>query len=102
MNKKIAIIGAGGHGKVVGEIALLNEYNIIDFFDDQMNEIKNFPFKIIGSIEFLKKNLKLYDNFLLQLETTKKDIIIFHGLKKKKQILLILFIQNQPLVNLAL
>jgi shikimate 5-dehydrogenase len=26
MNKKIAIIGAGGHGKVVGEIALLNEY----------------------------------------------------------------------------
>ena len=24
MSKKIAIIGAGGHGKVVGEIALLN------------------------------------------------------------------------------
>jgi hypothetical protein len=28
MNKKIAIIGAGGHGKVVGEIALLNQYKI--------------------------------------------------------------------------
>ena len=43
MNKKIAIIGAGGHGKVVGEIALLNQYDVIDFFDDKINEIKNFP-----------------------------------------------------------
>ena len=34
MSKKIAIIGAGGHGKVVGEIALLNQYETIDFFDD--------------------------------------------------------------------
>ena len=31
MNKKIAIIGAGGHGKVVGEIALLNHYENIFF-----------------------------------------------------------------------
>ena len=31
MDKKIAIIGAGGHGKVVGEIALLNKFNVIEF-----------------------------------------------------------------------
>jgi len=65
MNKKLAIIGAGGHGKVVGEIALLNQYHTIDFFDDRINEIKNFPFKIIGNLEFLKKNLKNYDNFFV-------------------------------------
>jgi hypothetical protein len=35
MSKKLAIIGAGGHGKVVGEIALLNQYKTIDFFDDR-------------------------------------------------------------------
>ena len=39
MNKKIAIIGAGGHGKVVGEIALLNQFEIIDFFDDKEKEL---------------------------------------------------------------
>ena len=61
MNKKIAIIGAGGHGKVVGEIALLNKYNTVHFFDDQMSQIKNFPFKIIGSMELLKKNQKKYN-----------------------------------------
>ena len=44
MNKRLAIIGAGGHGKVVGEIALLNKYAVIDFFDDRSNEIKEFSF----------------------------------------------------------
>ena len=65
MKKKIAIVGAGGHGKVVGEIALLNQYNTIDFFDDKKNEIKNFPFEVIGNLEFLKKSLKNYDNFFV-------------------------------------
>ena len=57
MNKKIAIIGAGGHGKVIGEIALLNKYKDIHFFDDNINEIKNFPFSIVGNLDQLKNNL---------------------------------------------
>ena len=46
MSKKLAIIGAGGHGKVVGEIAFLNQYKVINFFNDQPNQIKKFPFMI--------------------------------------------------------
>ena len=65
MNKKIAIIGAGGHGKVVGEIALLNQYEIIHFFDDNENEISNFPFKMIGNLARLKDNLENYDDFFV-------------------------------------
>ena len=65
MNKKIAIIGAGGHGKVVGEIALLNQYEIINFFDDKENEIKEFPFTISGSFDYLKEHLKDYDAFFV-------------------------------------
>lgn len=65
MNKKIAIIGAGGHGKVVGEIALLNQYEIIHFFDDNENEINNFPFKMIGNLARLKDNLENYDDFFV-------------------------------------
>ena len=71
MNKKLAIIGAGGHGKVAGEIALLNQYNTIDFFDDQIYQIKNFPFKIIGNLELLKKNIKNYDNFFVAIGDNK-------------------------------
>ena len=32
--KKIAIIGASGHGKVVADIARLNQYQEIVFLDD--------------------------------------------------------------------
>jgi sugar O-acyltransferase (sialic acid O-acetyltransferase NeuD family) len=65
MNKRIAIIGAGGHGKVVGEIALLNHYENIFFFDDKIDEIKSFPFTISGNLDYLKNNLKEYDDFFV-------------------------------------
>ena len=65
MNKKIAIVGAGGHGKVVGEIALLNQYEIINFFDDKENEIKEFPFTISGNLNYLKEHLEDYDAFFV-------------------------------------
>jgi len=65
MNKNIAIIGAGGHGKVVGEIALLNHYKNIFFFDDKIDEIKAFPFTICGNLDYLKDHLKDYDEFFV-------------------------------------
>ena len=65
MNKNIAIIGAGGHGKVVGEIALLNDYKNIFFFDDKIDEIKSFPFTICGTLNYLKEHLKDYDDFFV-------------------------------------
>ena len=65
MNKKIAIIGAGGHGKVIGEIASLNKYEIINFFDDSANSIKEYIFNPINTLEYLNKNLKDYDSFFV-------------------------------------
>jgi sugar O-acyltransferase (sialic acid O-acetyltransferase NeuD family) len=65
MNNRIAIIGAGGHGKVVGEIALLNEYKLIDFFDDRAKKIKEFPFSIIDTLEYLERHLDDYDAFFV-------------------------------------
>ena len=62
MNKKIAIIGAGGHGKVVGEIAFLNQYKVINFFDDQASQIKKFPFTISGNLKYLKEH---FDDYVL-------------------------------------
>lgn len=65
MNKKLAIIGAGGHGKVVGEIASLNNYKVIDFFDDCAKEINVFPFTIVDSLNCLKEHMKNYDDFFV-------------------------------------
>ena len=89
MNKKLAIISAGGQGKVVGEIALLNQYDVIDFFDDEainytINEIKKFPFKICGNLDQLKNNLKNYDAFFAAIGDSKKRYDKISWLKKEK------------------
>tara|TARA_Y100000389_G_C17459944_1_gene520949 strand:- start:194 stop:790 length:597 start_codon:yes stop_codon:yes gene_type:complete len=65
MNKKLAIIGAGGHGKVVGEIALLCQYEDIHFFDDRKNDIKSYPFNIIDTLSNIKVYLNNYDVFFV-------------------------------------
>ncbi len=55
MNKKIMIIGASGHGKVVADIAQKNGYEIIGFLDDNnsIKEICGFP--VLGKVSAVKK-----------------------------------------------
>ena len=84
MNKKIAILGAGGHGKVVGEIALLSGYENINFFDDRINEIKNYPFPIISSLLHLKDNLNNYDDFFVAIGDNKKRYNELSWLREEK------------------
>ena len=51
MNKKIVIIGAGGHGKVVADIARKSGYTDIVFLDDNasVKEINGYP--IAGTVK---------------------------------------------------
>lgn len=49
MNKKIVIIGAGGHGKVVANIAKLNRYEEILFLDDGDNKKINGLYPVVGT-----------------------------------------------------
>jgi len=84
MNKKLAIIGAGGHGKVVGEIALLNKFKTIDFFDDKANQIKKFPFNICGNTKLLKSNLNNYDTFFVAIGDCQERYKKISWLKKEK------------------
>ena len=85
MNRKIAIIGAGGHGKVVGEIALLNKFKIIDFFDDSAIENKDYPFKIKGNLNDLKQNFKEYDIFFVAIGDNKIRAKKIEWLKTNKK-----------------
>lgn len=58
--KRLAIIGAGGHGKVAADIAELSGWDVIVFFDDYPT--KNYPWPIIGSCqELISSSLKDYD-----------------------------------------
>lgn len=49
MSKKLVIIGASGHGKVIADIALKNGYEIIGFLDDNDSLKKICGFPVLGS-----------------------------------------------------
>ena len=78
------IIGAGGHGKVVGELALLNDYKVIDFFDDKFKEINNFPFNIIGPIKAIAEYIDNYTDFFVAVGNNRTRYAIMSSLKQKK------------------
>jgi sugar O-acyltransferase (sialic acid O-acetyltransferase NeuD family) len=101
MNKKIAIIGAGGHGKVVGEIALLMQFDIIEFFDDRVKDIKKYPFKICGTINHLKENINNYDFFFIAIGNNKIRYNISSWLKKEKKIIISLIHPNSTISKLS-
>lgn len=63
--KKIAILGAGGHGKVAAEIAELNGWQV-HFFDDDCSNIKQMSFwPVLGDEEKLINNMKdFFDVFV--------------------------------------
>ena len=48
-----AIIGAGGHAKIVTDILELNGYNIIGYYDDNLNN----ELKILGKIDEINQNI---------------------------------------------
>ncbi|HDM8200166.1 acetyltransferase [Vibrio harveyi] len=60
--KRCAILGASGHGKVVAEIAELNGYDEITFFDDQWPKLTSVAhWKVLGDTNTLLRRAKEYD-----------------------------------------
>lgn len=49
--KKLVIIGASGHGKVVADIAVLNGYDEIVFLDDNPNIMNCAGFPVVGTVD---------------------------------------------------
>ncbi len=47
--KRLVIIGASGHGKVIADIALLNGYDQVDFLDDNPDVKAVGEYKVLGT-----------------------------------------------------
>lgn len=62
MTRRIAILGASGHGKVVAEIALECGWNEIVFFDDAWpNLSRNGCFDVVGNTAALVEQIRDFD-----------------------------------------
>lgn len=55
--KKLVIIGASGHGKVIADIALKNQYDEIIFLDDDNTITECAGFSVKGSTEYIERYL---------------------------------------------
>lgn len=64
--KRLAILGASGHGKVVADIALACGWEQIEFFDDAWPERKvNGHWPVTGNTESLIANISSFDGVAL-------------------------------------
>lgn len=61
MCKKLIIVGASGHGKVIADIARLNGYEEIKFLDDDINKTYNGKYEVIGITDDIDKYVDEYD-----------------------------------------
>lgn len=64
MDNKLVIIGAGGHGKVVADIAKLNGYEEILFLDDDVTKTKIGKYDVAGTLNDADKYTNDYDFFV--------------------------------------
>lgn len=59
MDKKLLLIGASGHGKVIADIAIKNGYEIIGFLDDNpdVKDVMGFPVigNVASAVEYINK-----------------------------------------------
>ena len=79
--KSIAILGAGGHGNVVAETALLGQWSKVTFFDDN-TELKTTDYEIAGDSELLRKHLSEFDGIHIAIGNNKdrmKSILSFQS-----------------------
>ncbi|QWI13769.1 acetyltransferase [Bacillus mycoides] len=65
MKKKLLIIGAGGHGKVIADIALkMNKWEYISFLDDSEDVKASMGIEIIDKSTSFSKYIRNYDFFV--------------------------------------
>ncbi len=57
MSKKLIIIGASGHGKVIADIAIKNGYEIVGFLDDNDTIQNALGFPVLGKVENVSQYL---------------------------------------------
>lgn len=82
--KKIAIVGASGHGKVVAELAELCGYSVV-FFDDRHPTIKsNEHWKVAGSINDLLLKKNQYKDAVIAVGNNKVRTNIFNLLSNER------------------
>jgi len=90
--KKLAILGASGHGKVVAEIAELNDWDEVIFFDDAWPRVSSIEhWKVSGNTDEMIKRIDDFEGAIVAIGNNlirfnKTDHLLKSGFKLVKLI----------------
>lgn len=82
--KSLAILGAGGHGKVVADAAVCAGWNDVVFFDDgwpQLNQVEIW--KVVGNTALFMANLDRFDGIIIAIGDNLKRYRMIMDLVKR-------------------
>lgn len=65
MKRTLAIVGAGGHGRVVADCAEALGWERIEFFDDKSGVTASGPWPVVGAVEALFERASEYDGVIV-------------------------------------
>ena len=90
-NKKLIIIGASGHGKVVADIAKLNRYDEILFLDDDESKKRIGRYPVVGTTKDIEQYIQNNYSFVVAIGNNefRKKITEILDAKKARQVILI-------------
>lgn len=78
MSKKLVIVGAGGHGKVVADIAMTARHEIIGFIDEHAKDAPLPDLKVLGTLDAIPAIISTNPEYKLVLaigdNAARKDI----------------------------
>lgn len=79
--RRLAILGASGHGKVVAEIALASGWGLVDFYDDAV-PIKTSlnDFQIVGNLDDLIDRSDSYNGFHVAIGDNRTRLFVLNKL----------------------
>jgi len=80
-NRLCAILGASGHGKVIAEIAELNGFSGIHFYDDrwpELTQVEHWP--VLGNSDALLKQVAHYANVVVAIGHNATRLEKYHQL----------------------
>lgn len=74
--RRLAVLGAGGHGRVVADAAEASGWHRIDLFDDATASLVRGPWRISGNFSSLSESLGEYDGVIVAIGQNRRRLAL--------------------------
>ncbi len=73
---RLAVFGAGGHGRVVADAAEACDWNNVDLFDDTVTSAAHGPWQVRGTFRCLGERLDEYEGVIVAIGHNRRRLVL--------------------------